>query len=390
MDATFAGLLCEICRKEIGFSPDPNDPEALESLPESTEYTLRAMAAAAFCRSYGTAYTSLLQSPQMRHYRSTTKRRGHYCEEGFSLRLRHKTCSALDSQQHQEIYDWLTEKLNASGMAVLAKEVNFAILRGMGEHPALILNVRRLSGDIVRKMKQLVPGLKEHGVSAFFSYLDEKGSDYYLERERDLKKVSFKKFFGPAKLALKTPQMKLLYPLTGFSQINEPMLPLFCETVKNALALTPATRVIDLYCGYGLFGLHALADARELYGADCGEESIACAAASAAKLFPGKKALFQSLDITRESLLSFLPPPGKDEVVILDPPRSGCHPGVIETIVSRRPRAIAAIYCGPETMQKELSCFVHNHYVVEKLTLLDLFPGTLCVESMALLTRKER
>jgi 23S rRNA (uracil1939-C5)-methyltransferase len=73
--------------------------------------------------------------------------------------------------------------------------------------------------------------------------------------------------------------------------------------------------------------------------------------------------------------------------VILDPPRSGCHETVIDTIASMpgKPRVIY-VSCNPETHARDCARFVERGYKLEGIWPVDLFPQTLHVEGVAKLT----
>jgi tRNA/tmRNA/rRNA uracil-C5-methylase (TrmA/RlmC/RlmD family) len=71
--------------------------------------------------------------------------------------------------------------------------------------------------------------------------------------------------------------------------------------------------------------------------------------------------------------------------VILDPPRGGTGPGVVERIALRRPGAVLHIFCNADIIGEELSRWTSNGYDVCRATPIDMFPGTSDIETMVLL-----
>jgi 23S rRNA (uracil1939-C5)-methyltransferase len=76
------------------------------------------------------------------------------------------------------------------------------------------------------------------------------------------------------------------------------------------------------------------------------------------------------------------PPP----VVILDPPRDGCSPGVIEGVFGRiRPATAVYVSCDPDSLARDLAAIAPHGYRVESLQPVDMFPHTPHIETVALL-----
>ena len=67
------------------------------------------------------------------------------------------------------------------------------------------------------------------------------------------------------------------------------------------------------------------------------------------------------------------------DVVILDPPRSGLHPKVLKTVIEKRPETIVYVSCNYKRLVEELKQF-KEHYEIERLAAIDLFPHTPHVE----------
>jgi 23S rRNA (uracil1939-C5)-methyltransferase len=76
------------------------------------------------------------------------------------------------------------------------------------------------------------------------------------------------------------------------------------------------------------------------------------------------------------------------DLVILDPPRTGCYPLACE-LLKLRPQRILYVSCDPATLVRDLTPLVHGGYEVVSSQPFDLFPQTWHIESMTLLGRVE-
>ena len=379
---------------------DRFSPEALAEVPYNLELELKNRALKHLLADGGIAAVPapLVPSPAPRHYRTTSKRRVSYSSGKlfFHMGRTHGrepiAVSRLEAPGHQEIYRELHRELARPRNKFAAETLNYCILRGNYAEHALIFNARRLDGGVVRALRTIaeaaaaaVPALR----SAFI-YLDESGSDYYLESERpDKKKVAFKKLFGPEFLALKLGGRKLLYPAAVFSQSNESILPLFLEELERNLSIDTACSLLDLYCGYGLWSLTLGERFDHVWGAEVSPDAVKAARSNAAFHFKERDFHYETLSITADSLREKLPPArGRKERILLDPPRKGCAPGVAETLVSRRPGKILHMFCDADEIVPTLKIYLANGCTVEKLLPFDFFPGTMNLELLAVIEKK--
>jgi 23S rRNA (uracil1939-C5)-methyltransferase len=79
------------------------------------------------------------------------------------------------------------------------------------------------------------------------------------------------------------------------------------------------------------------------------------------------------------------------DVAVLDPPREGCAPGVIERLFGqlRPPRAIY-VSCNPEALATDLQAIVDHGYRVRSIVPVDMFPHTPHIETVVVVTRETR
>ena len=75
------------------------------------------------------------------------------------------------------------------------------------------------------------------------------------------------------------------------------------------------------------------------------------------------------------------------DLVVLDPPRSGCDRVVLETLLSFMPQRIIYVSCDPATLARDLRILCESVYTVQRVQPVDMFPQTGHVESVVLLMR---
>ena len=76
------------------------------------------------------------------------------------------------------------------------------------------------------------------------------------------------------------------------------------------------------------------------------------------------------------------------DVIVLDPPRKGCEPSVIDTILGVEPDKIVYVSCDPATLARDLKLFCASGvYQLVKVCPVDQFPMTTHVETVVLLQK---
>ena len=73
--------------------------------------------------------------------------------------------------------------------------------------------------------------------------------------------------------------------------------------------------------------------------------------------------------------------------IILDPPRKGCAPELLETVCEINPQKIVYVSCDPATLARDCKRLEDLGYTVQEVTPVDMFPRTSHVESVALLQK---
>lgn len=173
----------------------------------------------------------------------------------------------------------------------------------------------------------------------------------------------------------------LLRPTTFF-QVNVAAATTLLNLIRAGLGDDARGRLLDLYCGAGAFTLPLARSAAEVVGVEEYAGAIADAERSAAA---NQISNVRFITERAETVLVHLD--GSFDAVVLDPPRRGCHPRVLEALIDRMPRRIVYVSCHPATLARDLKTLISHGYNVVRATPVDLFPQTPHIESVVVLGR---
>ncbi len=142
-------------------------------------------------------------------------------------------------------------------------------------------------------------------------------------------------------------------------------------------------RIIDAYCGVGTISLPLSSLGFKVIGLELSHESIKQAKINS-NINNITNTLFVEGDVA-ENLSRFL---NSNDALILDPPRKGLNPTIIDTIIRIKPRKIAYLSCSQSTLTRDLSilCSAGTHYSIDRIVPIDFFPQTTHLEVLALVS----
>jgi 23S rRNA (uracil1939-C5)-methyltransferase len=83
----------------------------------------------------------------------------------------------------------------------------------------------------------------------------------------------------------------------------------------------------------------------------------------------------------------FIDQHGIPDVMIVDPPRAGMHPDVVNVMLKAAPQKIVYVSCNPATQARDVALMIHD-YDIKLIQPVDMFPQTAHVENVMLLVRK--
>ena len=260
--------------------------------------------------------------------------------------LRH-ICIRMGINTGEALLTLVTRNENFSKSQDFANEV-------MKKHPSLVgvcININKNTTNVIYGEKTIVL----------------KGRGYIFEKIKDLRfKISATSFFQ-----VNTRQTEKLLDIIG-EMINE-----------------IGSTILDAYCGTGLISLFLAKNAKKIISIEEIKQSIEDATSSTKKnnirntTFILGKVENKIKDILDKE---------KPEIVILDPPRTGCNKKILENICNSSVKKIIYVSCNPTTLARDLEIlcrggFQTHPYEIKSIQPIDMFPHSYHVECVVLLKK---
>ena len=146
--------------------------------------------------------------------------------------------------------------------------------------------------------------------------------------------------------------------------------------------------VWDLYCGIGTISLFLAQKAKMVRGVEIIPAAIENAKENAClngfdntEFFVGKaeEVLPEQFARTGE----------RADVIVVDPPRKGCDETLLSTIIEMQPDRVVYVSCDSATLARDLKYLCERGYELKKVCPVDMFPNTVSVETVVLLSHKK-
>ncbi|HUR40185.1 MAG TPA: 23S rRNA (uracil(1939)-C(5))-methyltransferase RlmD [Verrucomicrobiae bacterium] len=170
---------------------------------------------------------------------------------------------------------------------------------------------------------------------------------------------------------------------TDFIQVNDSVNRQMVRQAIDWLGVTPGMTVLELFCGLGNFSL-PLARAGAQVTAVEGEAGLVERARANASA-NGLTARFVHSDLFKvDPKADWLAAPY--DAVLIDPPRAGAQE-VLPAVIAARPARVVYVSCHPGTLARDAATLVAAGWRLARAGVLDMFPHTNHVESMALFER---
>jgi 23S rRNA (uracil1939-C5)-methyltransferase len=170
----------------------------------------------------------------------------------------------------------------------------------------------------------------------------------------------------------------------SFYQVNNFQTEVLYNKVVSLAKLSKEDTVLDMYCGVGTIGLVLSKYCKEVIGIEIVEQAVIDARENA-KINDIENATFICGDA--EKVSKKLLKEGKHfDCIIVDPPRKGCSKQTIQTLIDLNSEKIIYVSCDPSTLARDLA-LLKDHYSIEVIQPVDMFPQTYHVETVALLSK---
>lgn len=245
---------------------------------------------------------------------------------------------------------------------------------------------------ILRHTKKLA----EADLSALALLTSQAGCKVWLEPNGNLGLTDLAGQPCDPRLSYQVEGLALAFHPQDFTQVNPQVNQQMVAQAIELLALKPTDRVLDLFCGIGNFTLPIAQKCAEVIGIEAVESMVLRGRENAERLQIGNARFVAAnlADMTHTQLQRL----GAEKeqgiaAILLDPPRDGAK-DIIASILrlgankQLSPKRIVYVSCNPATLARDSALLVEAGYRLEALGVLDMFPHTSHVESMALFLRK--
>jgi 23S rRNA (uracil1939-C5)-methyltransferase len=198
-----------------------------------------------------------------------------------------------------------------------------------------------------------------------------------------------KVYFGDGYIQEKIGKNQFKVSASSFFQTNVAQAEKLYQVARDFGEFKPADVVYDLYSGTGSIALFITDAVKEVIGIESVESAVSDAEKNATenkvdncRFILGD--LKDRLTKDKEWMSSY----GKPNVLVIDPPRSGMHPKVVEEIIALDVERIVYVSCNPATQARDVKTLCESKYGLIKLQPVDMFPHTYHIENVALLERR--
>ena len=166
---------------------------------------------------------------------------------------------------------------------------------------------------------------------------------------------------------------------SSFFQVNTSQLSRAIDEVRDLLDLDGTEVMVDAYCGVGVFTVLLAPYVRKIVGIEESASAIEDAGLNSKDILN-----IEFVEGKTEHILNTLNQ--HIDVLLLDPPRVGCHPDVLDSVVKLKPEKVLMVSCEPEAMARDLNLLCSTGtYNLETIRPVDMFPQTRHVETISML-----
>ncbi len=174
----------------------------------------------------------------------------------------------------------------------------------------------------------------------------------------------------------------------SFYQVNPVQTEKLYSLALSFAELTGQETVWDLYCGIGTISLFLAEKAKKVYGVEVIPQAVENARENAvsngifnAEFFVGKAEEVLPEKYKKDGIFA--------DVIVVDPPRKGCDTACLDTILKMTPQRVVYVSCDSATLARDLKVLCGGGYEVERVRAVDMFPMTVGVETVCLLSNRK-
>ena len=309
---------------------------------------------------------------------------------GFYAGRTHSIIENTSCHLGKEVNEEILEKILAWMNAFHVEPYNEATGKGLMRHSlircgfrtgeimvCLVINGRKIPGEeaLVDSLK-IIPGMTSISLN-----VNKEKTNVILGRE-------VINLWGRPYIEDYIGEVKYQISPLSFFQVNPVQTERLYGKALEYAGLTGEETVWDLYCGIGTISLFLARKARKVYGVEIIPDAIEDARRNASlngftntEFYVGKAEEVLPEKYEKEGV--------RADVIVVDPPRKGCDETLLSTMVKMQPERIVYVSCDSATLARDLRYLCDNGYELKRVCPADMFPQTVHVETVVLLSHKK-
>ena len=309
---------------------------------------------------------------------------------GFYAGRTHSIIENTSCHLGKEVNEEILEKILAWMNAFHVEPYNEAAGKGLMRHSlircgfrtgeimvCLVINGRKIPGEeaLVDSLK-IIPGMTSISLN-----VNKEKTNVILGRE-------VINLWGRPYIEDYIGEVKYQISPLSFFQVNPVQTERLYGKALEYAGLTGEETVWDLYCGIGTISLFLARKARKVYGVEIIPDAIEDARRNASlngftntEFYVGKAEEILPEKYEKEGV--------RADVIVVDPPRKGCDETLLSTMVKMQPERIVYVSCDSATLARDLRYLCDNGYELKRVCPADMFPQTVHVETVVLLSQQK-
>ena len=243
----------------------------------------------------------------------------------------------------------------------------------------LVINATKLPhADILIKSLCRIPGMTSISFSS------------NMQRDNVIMGKSYETLWGQPYIQDNIKDIRYRISPLSFFQVNPIQTERLYAKALEYAGLTGEETVWDLYCGTGSISLFLAQKAKKVYGVEIIPQAIDDARKNAAdNLIENAEFFVGKAEEVFVKEYEENPQKATADVVVVDPPRKGCDEELLRAILKMGPKRIVYVSCDSATLARDLKILCEGEYELKKVQPVDLFPHTVHVETVVMLSRTE-
>ncbi len=181
--------------------------------------------------------------------------------------------------------------------------------------------------------------------------------------------------------------VKFAISARSFYQVNPEQTKVLYDKALEYAGLSGEETVIDAYCGIGTISLFLAQRAKKVYGVEIVPEAVEDARRNA-ELNDITNVEFE-VGEAEKVIPRWYEQGVKADVLVVDPPRKGCDETLLQTITDMKPEKVVYVSCNPATLARDLRVLEDGGYETVQVQPVDMFPQSVHVECVVLMSRVE-